>query len=186
MPNLIKALCPGPVIPAARNPADLTHALANTAYPGVILLCGDINTLPGLLAEAARHGKRLLVHLDLLDGIGKDKAGVRCLTRLGVTALITTKHQLVKAARDEGIIVVQRLFLMDSEALRSAVKIVNQARPDAVEILPASVPAWVFREIGRQTGLSLFAGGLVAAEADIAAAIAAGAAAVSTSNRALW
>ncbi len=186
MSDLIKTLCPGPVIPAARTYADLTHALAATAAPGVILLCGDINTLPGLLAETARHGKRLLVHLDLLDGIGKDKAGIKCLARLGVTALITTKHQLVKTARDEGMIVVQRLFLMDSEALRTAVKIVNQAKPDAVEILPASVPAWVFRAIGHQTGLPVLAGGLVDTKADIAAALAAGAAAVSASNRALW
>ncbi len=186
MSDLITKLCPGPVIPAARTYPDLQHALQSTAAPGIILLFGDINTLPGLLAEAARRGKRLLIHLDLLDGVGKDKAGIKCLARLGVTALITTKHQLVKAARDEGMIVVQRLFLMDSEALRTAVKMVNQAKPDAVEILPASVPAWVFREIGHQTGLSLFAGGLVATKADIAAAIAAGAAAVSTSERALW
>jgi glycerol uptake operon antiterminator len=178
-------LCPGPVIPAARTYADFQYALA-TAAPGVILLFGDINTLPDLLAEARRHGKRLLIHLDLLDGVGKDKAGIKCLARLGVAALVTTKHQLVKTARDEGMIVVQRLFIMDSEALRSAVKIVNQAKPDAVEILPAFVPGWVFREIGHQTGLPVFAGGLVASRADVETALAGGAAAVSTSHRDLW
>jgi len=186
MADLIKHLCPGPVIPAARNLADFQYAMTNTAAPGVILLFGDINTLPGLLAEARQHGKRLLIHLDLLDGVGKDKAGIKCLARLGVTALITTKHQLVKTARDEGMIVIQRLFVMDSEALRSAAKIVGQAKPDAIEILPASVPAWVFRDIGRQTGLPVFAGGLVATRADVETALARGAAAVSTSHRDLW
>ncbi len=186
MSGLISALCAGPVIPAARTTADLTHALANTVAPAVILLFGDINTLPGLLAEAKRHGKRLIVHLDLLDGVGKDRAGVKCLARLGVTALITTKQQLVKTARDEGMIVVQRLFIMDTEALRTGIKIVNQAKPDAVEVLPASVPAWVFREITHQTGLPLWAGGLVATRADVQSALAGGAAAVSTSHRDLW
>ncbi|MDT8901638.1 glycerol-3-phosphate responsive antiterminator [Anaeroselena agilis] len=186
MADIIAKLCPGPVVPAARTPADLTHALAHTSAPAVILLFGDINTLPGLLAEAKRHGKRLIVHLDLLDGVGKDRAGVKCLARLGVAALITTKQQLVKTARDEGMIVVQRLFIMDTEALRTAVKVVNHAKPDAVEILPASVPGWVFTEITRQTGLPLLAGGLAATRADIDSALAGGAAAVSTSNRDLW
>jgi glycerol uptake operon antiterminator len=186
MANLIANLCPGPVVPAARNYDDFRHALAHTAAPGIILLFGDINSLPGLLAEAKKHGKRLLVHLDLLDGVGKDRAGLKCLARLGVTALITTKQQLVKPARDEGMIVVQRLFIMDSEALRTAVKILAQAKPDAVEILPASVPSWVFRDLSSHTGLPLLAGGLVATRADIDAAIAAGVCAVSTSNRDLW
>ena len=186
MSDLIRNLCPGPVIPAPRNAADLQHALTATAAPGVILLCGDINTLPGLLAEAKRHGKRLIVHLDLLGGIGKDKAGIKCLAKLGVTALITTKHQLVKTARDEGMIVVQRLFVMDSEALRTGLKAIAQSGPAAVEILPASVPAWVFREISHSTGLPVFAGGLVANRGDVDGAIARGAAAVSTSSRELW
>jgi glycerol uptake operon antiterminator len=184
--NLIKPLCPGPVVPAARTYDDLAHALARTAAPGIILLFGDINSLPGLLAEAKKHGKRLIVHLDLLDGVGKDRAGLKCLARLGVTAIITTKQQLVKTARDEGMIVVQRLFIVDSEALRTAVKILAQAKPDAVEILPASVPPWVFRDIISHSGLPLLAGGLVATRADVDAAIAAGVSAVSTSNRDLW
>lgn len=186
MSDIVAHLCPGPVIPAARTPADLSHALDHTAAPAVILLFGDINTLPGLLAEAKRRGKRLIVHLDLLDGIGKDRAGVKCLARLGVTALITTKQQLVKTARDEGMIVVQRLFIMDTEALRTGIKVVSQAKPDAVEVLPAAVPAWVFREIAGQTGLPLLAGGLAATRADVEAALAGGVAAVSTSNRDLW
>jgi len=182
----IRALCPGPVVPAARTWADFQHALARTAAPGVILLCGDINTLPAFLAEAKQYGKKLLVHLDLLDGIGKDKAGVRHLARLGVAALITTRSQLVNAAREEGMIVIQRLFVMDSEALRTAVKILKQSRPDAVEVLPATVPAWVFGTITAAAGLPVLAGGLVAARADIDAILAAGAAAVSASDRSLW
>lgn len=185
MSEMLRKLCPGPVIPAARTSADLAAALAGAA-PAVILLFGDINTLPGLLADAARHGKKLIIHLDLLDGVGKDKAGVRHLARLGVTALITTKSQLVRAARDEGMLVIQRIFLMDSEALRTAGKMLKQLKPDAVEVLPASVPAWVFRDLAAETGLPVFAGGLVASRPDIDAALVNGAAAVSTSHPELW
>ncbi|MCX7779534.1 MAG: glycerol-3-phosphate responsive antiterminator [Negativicutes bacterium] len=182
----LRSLCPGPVIPAARNLDDLFWALKEGRYPGVALLFGDINALPGLLAEAAKYGKRLIVHLDLLEGIGKDKAGVKCLARLGVTAIITTKSQLVKAAREEGMIVIQRLFAMDSEALKNGIKIIRNLKPDAVEILPASVPRKVIEELTRETELPVFAGGLVYSAEDVAAALASGAAAVSTSRRKIW
>lgn len=186
MPNIVLKLCPGPVIPAARNYSDLTLALSKAAAPGVILLFGDINALPGLLAEAKGHGKTLLVHLDLLEGVGRDKAGVKHLARMGVSALITTKSQLVKVARDEGLLVVQRLFLMDSESLKTGIKLVKNLKPDAIEVLPASVPRWVFEELSRETGLPVFAGGLVGTWDDVDNALAHGASAVSTSSRDLW
>jgi glycerol uptake operon antiterminator len=184
--ELIRTICPGPVVPAAKNYEDFQRALTHSPAPGVIILFADINSLPGLLAEAKQHGKKLLVHFDLMEGIGRDKAGVKCLARMGVTALITTKSQLVKAARDEGLIVVQRLFLVDTEALHNAIKMVKNLKPDAVEVLPASVPEWVFARLARDTGLPILAGGLVNAAEDVAKALANGAVAVSASRRELW
>jgi glycerol uptake operon antiterminator len=186
MKGIIKTLCPGPVIPAARSMSDLRIAFTKCAAPGIILLFGDINSLPGLLAEAAKHGKRLMIHLDLLEGIGKDKAGIRCLARMGVTAIITTKSQLVKAGREEGLVVIQRLFMMDSEALRNGIRILHNLKPDAIEILPASVPKKVFEELKRETELPVFAGGLITVEEDVVLALTNGATAVSTSDIKLW
>lgn len=63
--------------------------------------------------------KRIILHLDLFDGIGKDKAGIRFLARMGISAIITTKSHLCRFARDEGMIVIQRLFLMDPDSMRT-------------------------------------------------------------------
>lgn len=183
--SLLRALCPGPVIPAVRSMEDLRQAFMRRA-PGIILLFGDIVSLPGLLSEAARHHKKLIVHLDLLEGIGKDKAGIRYLARLGVSAVITTKSQLVKAAREESLIVIQRLFMMDSDTLKNGIKIIRNVKPDAIEILPASVPPFVFQELAQETKLPIFAGGLVSSSEDVRHALANGAAAVSTSKISLW
>lgn len=184
--EVVRKLCPGPVIPAARTFSDFEWALTKTKAPGIITLFGDINALPGLLAEARRYEKKLIIHLDLLEGIGKDKAGVKCLARMGLPALITTKTQLVQVARDEGMIVVQRLFLMDSEALRTGIRMVRNFKPDAIEVLPAAVPKRVFQELAAETGLPIFAGGLVSTKEDVAGALANGASAVSSSKRELW
>lgn len=184
--SLLKLLCSSKVIPAVRNIDDFKYALEHTTAPSIILLFGDIIMLPSLLALAQNFKKRLLVHLDLLDGIGKDEAGIRFLARNGVTGLITTKAYLCKAAREEGMIAIQRLFLMDSEALRTGINLARKYKPDAVEVLPAAVPASAIKQLKEGTGLPILAGGLVHTTEDVDSAIKNGISAISVSQNDLW
>lgn len=184
--DILKILTNGPVIPAARSMEGFKAALAHTVVPGVVLLFGDINSLPGLIAQAKEHKKCIILHVDLFDGIGKDKAGIRFLARLGITAIITTKTHLCKLAREEGMIVIQRLFLMDSDSLRTGLNLVRSFKPDAIEILPGSVPASVVKKIIDETGLPILAGGLIRTQEDVDHAIERGISAVSTSRQELW
>ena len=75
-------LCTGQVIPACRTEADFVCALRLPHAPSLIILFGDINTLPDILRRAEAAGKLLLVHLDFLDGVGRDKAGMVFLANL--------------------------------------------------------------------------------------------------------
>jgi glycerol uptake operon antiterminator len=184
--DVLKFLANGPVIPSARSMEDFKVALTHTVSPSVVLLFGDINTLPTLISQANEHKKRIILHLDLFDGIGKDKAGIKFLARLGIHAIITTKSHLCRYAREEGMIVVQRLFLMDSDSLRTGLNLVRNFKPDAIEILPGSVPASVVEELVRETGLPILAGGLIRTKIDVNHAIERGISAVSTSRRDLW
>jgi glycerol uptake operon antiterminator len=184
--DVLKFLANGPVIPAARSMEDFKIALTHTISPSVVLLFGDINTLPTLISQANEHKKCIVLHLDLFDGVGKDKAGIKFLARLGIHAIITTKSHLCRFARDEGLVVVQRLFLMDSDSLRTGLNLVRNFKPDAIEILPGSVPASIVQELVRETGLPILAGGLIRTKEDVAHAIKGGISAVSTSRRDLW
>ena len=179
-------LCAGHVIPACRTEADFACALRLPEAPSLILLFGDINTLPELLQRANAAGKLLLVHLDLLEGVGRDKAGIAFLAKLGVKGLITTKPQLGKLARQEGMRVIQRMFLVDSESLKTGISLLKGFRPDAIEALPASTPASVLAELKAATDVPILVGGLVRSASDVTQAVANGACAVSTSRRELW
>ena len=137
-------LCTGKVIPACRTEAELAAALRLPQAPSLIILFGDINSLPELIRRTDEAGKLLLLHLDLIGGIGRDRAGIQFLARLGVKGLITTKPQLAKIARQEGMRVIQRMFLVDSESLRTGISLLKGFRPDAIEALPASTPASVW------------------------------------------
>lgn len=184
--SIIKLLCNGYVIPAPRNYNDFKYALEHSSSPSISLLFGDINILPELLAQAREHKKRMCVHLDLLGGVGKDKAGILFLARMGISAVITTKPQLGKIAREAGMLVIHRLFMMDSEAVKTGVNLLKGYKPDALELLPASVPASVVTELGKLTGLPILGGGLMNTKEDIEQAISRGLSAVSASKRELW
>lgn len=179
-------LCAGYVIPACRTEEDFACALSLPRAPGLITLFGDINSLPGILQRANAAGKLLLVHLDLLDGVGRDRAGIVFLSKLGVKGLITTKPHLGKLAGQEGMRVIQRMFLVDSESLRTGIHLLKGFRPDAIEALPAFTPASVLSELKAATDVPILAGGLVRSKDDVMRAVANGACAVSTSRRELW
>lgn len=179
-------LCSGHAIPACRTEADFACALRLPHAPSLIILFGDINSLPDLLHRAEAAGKLLLVHLDLLDGVGRDRAGIVFLSKLGLKGLLTTKPQLGKIAQQEGMRVIQRMFLLDSESLRTGIHMLKGFRPDAIEVLPASTPASVLAELKAATDVPILAGGLVRSQQDLEQAVANGAFAVSTSLRQLW
>ncbi len=184
--DVLKILTNGPIIPAARSMEVFKAALTHTIVPSVVLLFGDINSLPVLISQAKEHKKRIILHLDLFDGIGKDKAGIRFLARMGISAIITTKSHLCRFARDEGMIVIQRLFLMDSDSLRTGLSLVRNFKPDAIEILPGTVPINVVQELIRETGLPILAGGLIRTREDVDHAIERGISAISSSRQELW
>lgn len=179
-------LCSSRVIPACRTEADFACGLSLPHAPSLIILFGDVNTLPDIIRRAERAGKLLLIHLDLLDGVGRDRAGIIFLSRLGVKGLVTTKPQMGKMAQQEGMRVIQRMFLVDSEALRTGIHLLKGFRPEAIEALPASTPASVLAELKAAADVPILAGGLVRTMDDVNRAVANGAWAVSTSRRDLW
>ena len=169
-----------------RRVDDLPEALNHPNVANIILLGGNINLLPRQIKRAKAKKKVLLVHIDLLEGIGKDRAGVHLLAKLGLDGIVTTKPNLVKYAREEGMWAVQRLFIVDSESVKTGIKLAGTVKPHAVEILPATVPAYVVQELKNALGVPILAGGLLRNEEDAKKALSKGITTISTSLRMLW
>jgi glycerol uptake operon antiterminator len=170
---------------AIRRMEDLEEALRHPNLKTIFLLGGDINYLPNVVKRTGAAGKKLLVHVDLMEGVGRDRAGMRLIARMGVHGMVTTKSSLVKHAGNEGICAIQRLFIMDSESIKTAVRVAGSVRPAAVEILPATVPGYVIEEM-KTLGLPVLGGGLLKTGSDVREALAKGMDAISTSLRDLW
>ena len=148
MKTISYALKTKPVITSIVSDIDLEPVL-RTASNIVFLLTGNIFTLKGITERVQDAGKLMFVHLDLMEGLGKDAESVRYLAEvINVDGIVTTRSNLIQFAQKCGLISIQRLFVFDSVSLDNSIRIIKSSKPDAIEVLPGIVVAYlVTREL---------------------------------------
>ncbi|MGI6128738.1 MAG: glycerol-3-phosphate responsive antiterminator [bacterium] len=174
-----------PIIAAVRNMGDLKSALLSTVR-AVFLLTGDVNMVGEAVRLAHRSDKGIYLHLDLLEGLGRDKAAVHFLAQeVQPDGIITTRSHLALAAKSVGLYTIQRIFILDSLSIKTGVASVQATQPDAVECLPGILPC-VFGDLTKQLELPIIAGGLLEYPDEMQAVLNAGVKAVSVSKKSFW
>lgn len=175
-----------PVIASIRNDTDFKYAL-NSKVAALFILHGDIFNLPQIIEECKRHNKLVFLHMDLIKGIGRDKEGIIYLARKKLcNGIVTTKSNLINVTKKEGLIAIQRLFLLDSAALKTGEQILKHNQPDAVEILPGMVAPYFIEHVYKELLCPVIAGGLISNKREIEELFKKGVLAVSTSKKELW
>lgn len=176
---------PHGVIPAIRRMKDFERAL-DTARDTVVFLETRLAQLKGLIEYTRRANKKVLIHFDLIQGLKADEYGMEYLIReVKPDGILSTRGNVIKLAKKNGLLAIQRMFLLDSLALEQNLKISDRFQPDCIEVLPGLMPK-IIEEIHEQTSIPIIAGGLVKTELEVEQAMVAGAVAVSTSNTDLW
>ncbi len=173
------------VAAAIKSAEDMQAALEADAML-LFLLKGDAFRLAPFVGQAHRRGKGVVVHVDLVSGVGKDRAGIQYLRQIGVDAIITSRSQLVTAGKAEGLVTIQRLLLVDDSALETGARTIARAAPDIVEILPGIIFPEVAPTLKQLLPGPFIAGGFIRTSADVARIHAAGAILSSSSTYALW
>lgn len=171
-----------PVIAAVPD-ARFAAAVASPAEVLFYLKAGLLTVRERILA-AHTAGKFVFVHLDLADGIGKDKTGIEYLAACGVDGIISTRGQLIRHAKEQGLLTVQRFFALDSQGLCSIGEQLQSTAPDLMEIMPGVIGKAIARFSGGD--IPVIAGGLIETKAEVTEALTNGAAAVSTGKKELW
>lgn len=171
-----------PVIAAVQD-GGFAAALASPAEV-VFYLKAHILSVSDRIREAHEAGKAIFVHVELAQGIGHDQAGLSYLAAAGADGIITTRTQLVRQAREAGLLAVQRFFALDGQGLLSIDAALDGATPDLVEIMPGVIGKVIARFSRGST--PVIAGGLIETKKELTAALESGAIAVSTGARSLW
>src|SRR5438477_8297321 len=174
-----------PVAAAIKSGEDMQVALDSQALL-LFILKGDAFQLIPFVAQAHQRSKGVVVHVDLVSGIGKDRAGIQYLRQIGVDAIITSRSQLVSAGRAEGLTTIQRLLLVDDSALETGVRTIARAAPDIVEVLPGIIFPEIATTLQQLLPGPFIAGGFIRNATEVARIRAAGAILSSSSTYALW
>lgn len=171
-----------PVIAAVQNNM-LSQAL-DSPIEIIFNLKVSLLEIEDSINKAHLCGKKILIHIDLTDGIGKDKAGIEYLAKLGVDGVISTRGQLIRYANELGLVTVQRFFALDSKGVESIGDMLETAKPDLIEIMPGIASKVIKRFVGGRT--PVIAGGLIETKQEITEALKNGAEAISTGKEELW
>ena len=171
-----------PIIAAIRD--DRWEAALSSPAEVLFYLECNLLTVEQKIRQAHEAGKILFVHIDLSEGIGRDRAGLAYLAARGVDGIISTKTQLIRLAKDMGLLTVQRFFALDSQGMDSVLEVLKNANPHFMEIMPGVLPKIIARL--SKGGTPVIAGGLIETKPEITAALASGATAISTGRPELW
>jgi len=173
------------ILPAARKIKDL-ETLLRFPYEYIVLLDTRIGELQPIVDLARKHGKKIFLHSDLIEGLKNDEHATDYLCRhVKPAGLISTRASVIRKAKQNGVTAIQRVFLIDSGAVEKSCALIEQTRPDFIEVLPGIIPDMIGEMRGR-TGIPIFAGGLIRSVEDVEKALEAGAVAVTTSKKELW
>lgn len=185
MPNIIPTLTQSPIIAAVRTPSQLSRALL-TPVQVIFLLGGDPDTLPALVQTARSAQKLVFIHMDLVEGFSRDAAGVKWLARAArPSGVLSTRAPILRAAADESLLTVLRIFMVDSSSLATGVRMAKSCEPTLIEVMPG-LATRAIRRLSDSVGQPVIAGGMLEAAEDVEAALSAGALAASTSSENLW
>jgi glycerol uptake operon antiterminator len=174
------------IIPAVRSPEFL---IPSSLAPGKIVyfLFGNPENTAEMMERVAVAGKVPIINIDLAAGFARDQAAVSYLAHRQVQGIISTHPEPLRAARDFGLFAIKRTFLLDSAALESALRSLDQFMPDALEVLPAmAAPHIVHRLHQMYPTLPVIAGGLITTLREIEDLINRGISTVSVSDHRLW
>ena len=154
--------------------------------PAEVLFCLDTHllTVRTRVAQAHQADKSIFIHLDLAEGIGKDREGLQYLANCGADGIISTRGQIIRAAKDLGLLTVQRFFALDSQGMDSVQEMLKNTNPHLMEIMPGVIPKAISRFAPGST--PVIAGGLIETKQEVTAALSSGALAVSTGAKDLW
>lgn len=180
--ELKEQLACSPVIAAIREDK-WTQALES---PSTVLFYLDAHllTVPERVAQAHTAGKTVFIHIDLAEGIGKDREGIHYLASIGADGIISTRASLIKMAKDAGLLTVQRFFLLDSRGVEGIYDMLRQTSPHFMELMPGVIPKMI-QKFARGT-TPVIAGGLLETKQEITSALSSDAVAVSTGCEKLW
>lgn len=154
----------------------------------ILLTNVHIGNLQVFSARCHDAGKQVFVHVDMIGGFRPDRDGIRLLKNMyGVRGIFSHNSQILATAKKTGLVAIQRLLLMDSRSLERGLHILQDSRPDGIEVLPGVLAVRKATDIAAESGTTqLIAGGMIESGEQAKEVFDAGYQAITSSCKDLW
>ncbi|MBT2641672.1 glycerol-3-phosphate responsive antiterminator [Bacillus sp. ISL-41] len=173
------------LIPVSKNKRQYDLFL-KSSYECGVYLDTDLLHLKPISQLAKEYGKKVLIHTDLIQGLKNDEYSIEYICQdIKPYGIISTRPSVIAKAKRRGLLTIQRVFLLDSQALEKSYDIAHKTNADYLEILPGIIPGFI-KKLSNDIDIPILAGGLVTTKEEVNCALSAGAQAVTTSHVALW
>lgn len=172
------------VIAAARSDSELLIA-SKSKVDIIFMLSPNISDIKKQTELVHSRGKKIFIHLDLAEGIGKDEYGIRFVKEQGIDGIISTRTNIIKMAKKEGLFTVQRFFLVDSQSVATTIESAKTSKADMIEIMPGTISK-IINRLKEELKTPIVAGGLIETKEEINEAISCGATAISAGKQEFW
>lgn len=148
-----------PIIVSVSNEKELKAFLEQETHHICCLKTGSVNNIENILDRIRKHGGHALIHQDSIKGVAKDQEGIEYLRDVGAEAIITMQSRQVGLIKKEKLFSILGSFLIDTSSVHQTIRNISQTDPDAVLIMPMSVPKSVYDNIG-EVNECILAGGM--------------------------
>jgi len=183
--NIRHLLTDYPIIPACRTKEQFDDAVESQAKI-IFILESDIYDFKEKISRVKDCGKYAFIQFDLIAGLAQDDNALEYVKDTAdPTGIITTRKNLITKSKKLGMNTIQRMFLIDTISIASAINMARQTKTDAIEIMPGIAPK-VIKAIKNRIDTPIITGGLMTEEIEIKMALKAGAVAASLSKKKLW
>lgn len=153
------------IIPSVWRPSQRDLALA-TGWPIVHVAGGRLRTLAEFIFPIQRAEKRIWIHPDQIEGLARDGEGLFYLQEMFLPELfVTSSVHLAQTIKHQGWRLCLRVFLHDTQSLKSSLSVIERVRPDVICVMPALVFITVHREFSA-LHLPIVAAGLIRTPAE--------------------
>ena len=135
----VEAMQDAPVIAAVKNDEGLDRALSSGCTV-VFLLYGTILNIGELVRRVKEAGKLAFIHIDLIEGMSaRDISAEYIASRTEADGVISTHPNLIRRARELGLLTIQRFFMLDSLSFANVLR--QSSNADVVDVLPGAIPS---------------------------------------------
>lgn len=148
------------IVPSCATVKQLKYVVEDTSYPCIMLKMGEIGNIRKIVGYIHKYEKKVMLHLDSLKGVARDKEGVGYLKQIGVDAVISMRAQNIRLIHDAGMLSLLGAFLVDSASVNQTIQNVKNVKPDILIAMPITVPDIVYERLRKEISIPVMGGGL--------------------------